>query len=72
MAFQNNRVYDPLTFDKKVRNMDFRWTHSKNTYPTKPEGDIIEEASRIWKEYEEGSVPFDYSVNTLFNILMTL
>lgn len=56
-CIQNNRVYDPLAFDKKVRNMDFRWTHSKNTYPTKPEGDIIEEASRIWKEYESIFIP---------------
>lgn len=51
-CLKNNKPFDPLAFDKAVRRVDFAWTHDKNTYPTEPKGDIIDVATRVWKEYE--------------------
>lgn len=50
-SLENEKAFDPKKYDNAVRDLDFKWTHSNELYPTKPSGDIVDVATRIEKEY---------------------
>ncbi|WP_170179679.1 alpha-N-acetylglucosaminidase [Flavivirga rizhaonensis] len=52
-SLKNNRPFDPSAYDKAVREIDFNWTHSNETYPTKPTGNVIEVSKRLEKDYQQ-------------------
>lgn len=50
-SLQNGPAFDPEAFDKEVRELDYNWTHAQNSYPHSPQGNIVEIATRLRKEY---------------------
>jgi len=50
-SLEKNIPFDPDHYDKAVREIDYKWIHGNELYPTAPTADVIEVASRIEKEY---------------------
>lgn len=50
-SLKNNIPFDPKVYDIAVREIDFKWTHANESYPTEPTGDVFKIASRLEKEY---------------------
>jgi len=51
-SIQEGKPFDTKAYDQAVREIDFKWTHSNELYPTKPTGVVIDVATSISKEYE--------------------
>ncbi|MBJ2176060.1 alpha-N-acetylglucosaminidase [Aureibaculum sp. A20] len=47
-----NIDFNPKTYDKEVREMDYKWTKSNDKYPAEITGNAVEVAKRLQKEYE--------------------
>ncbi|MCK9343599.1 MAG: alpha-N-acetylglucosaminidase C-terminal domain-containing protein, partial [Massilibacteroides sp.] len=56
-ALKHKKKIDRKAFDKAVRKIDYQWTLQQNTYADQPTGDILKEASRIWKDYGSTFTP---------------
>lgn len=52
-SLDNKTPFDSKAYDLAVREIDFKWTHSNETYPTEPTANVIEVATRLEKEYAE-------------------
>ncbi|MDB4303757.1 alpha-N-acetylglucosaminidase C-terminal domain-containing protein, partial [Desulfosarcina sp.] len=52
-SLKENKEFDAGTYDKAVRKIDFKWTHSNELYPAQPTGDIIEVAKIMDTEYQK-------------------
>ena len=50
-SLETDTPFDPKAFDSAVRELDYNWTRSNDTYPTMPTGDVVAVASRIEREY---------------------
>lgn len=47
------KVFSEEAFDSQVRQMDFKWTKDKSTYPTTAKGNSVEVAGRLFESYRQ-------------------
>lgn len=51
-SLATNTPFDPSKYDNEVRDLDYKWTKSKDPYPSEVTGDVVEVARRLLGEYQ--------------------
>lgn len=52
-ALAKGTSFDETAFDKGMQEWERRWAERHETYPTRPKGDSVALASRLWDRYHE-------------------
>lgn len=48
---KNGRKFDQKSFDNKMKDWEWSWINSNETYPTAPKGNAVETALKIYNKY---------------------
>ncbi|RPJ29102.1 MAG: alpha-N-acetylglucosaminidase, partial [Planctomycetaceae bacterium] len=52
-SLKSGQLFDDKAFQAKVRKWTADWSDQRETYPTRPQGDSIELAKKLWAKYEK-------------------
>jgi alpha-N-acetylglucosaminidase len=50
-ALASGGSFDPAAFDRELQEWERRWADRHESYPTRPHGDSLKVARRLWKKY---------------------
>ncbi len=56
-ALQQDKPFDAAAFSQQLWEWERDWAGGKETYPTKPHGDSVEVARRLWQKYGDAFRP---------------
>jgi len=64
IALEEESGFDSEKYDELIRQWEGEWADEQDTYPTKPQGDSVEVAARLWESYGEAFSPDCPSLTT--------
>jgi len=63
-ALKAGTKFDETKFQRELRAWMLEWSDSKETYPSKPKGDSVAVAKKLWEKYGDAFKPDSLSLTT--------